>query len=254
MKITPFLLALGTILLISCEKNSTETTKQLPSDEIIIGQTQGMKITSIDTTFRGGGSAGVVGYHVDVNGDGIGDIKFSSAMPGSMGIGYRPISWVTCVQPDAELFGKIEDDTTFKKREIVVLQDTSIPVTILEHLYFSCSKLDADYKVASIKKDTFKIKASDVGDKFSKADYSLSTELTIAESGSFLRRNGSLYRDTIVVAGDTKFYSHCYSFSGGKTGYVGVKLKRGGVTKLGWVKISVSENYIITVHEAAIQK
>jgi hypothetical protein len=90
-------IALLGLLVISCEKEEER------SREISIGETCHMLVHYYDTTVVGGYNS-TVGYSMDIDCDGTGDIEFTSEIWGSPGLGQHPSSSVRCLHGDTTFF------------------------------------------------------------------------------------------------------------------------------------------------------
>ena len=82
---------------------------------------------------------------------------------------------------------------------------------------------------------------------------------SFATDQNFIRGNGGLGLELDSSNFDTTFYTsiytiaECYDFPQDNYNYIGVKVMANGIDKLGWIKLKISSDRIISISESALQ-
>lgn len=190
--------------------------------------------------------------NIDLDGDGLSDLLLSLNQPGSAGTGHWNKFTAKCM-PVTQLLGQYVEKEKYIHSEISYSNSEDGSVVIVRHEnYYTCNPMAESDSVYE-KKEGFALLANEAGDVFKLDDEYLDTEATIYEQ-SFDAPEG--YEE---ISADTTAYwmghhlNDCYNFPLDTPVYIGLKLSHGGTTRLGWVKVTVSQGRLV-VTETAIQK
>jgi hypothetical protein len=225
----------------------------LPEEFIELGDGTKMRITAIDKSITGYYQGSEV-FDLDLNNDNTSDIRFSSAVWGSPGIGQHPSTQVMCQHKDVKLLGFFKNDTTFIHTAISSYLDNNNIVNITITKTFTCDRVAAEDSVKSVNLNEFKLldKGIDeiiyVSDKFKNDTILLNTD-TQTYPPDYLPCGP----DTIIR--ELKVYkSDCFEFPMNTERYIGFKLLVNDVYRLGWIKVNLLQSNKIQIIESAIQE
>lgn len=250
MKSTRYLFMIIILCLVTCKKKDTEVIV-LPSDNIIIGSGTHFFITVFDTVLMG--SYHVLKYlEIDVNGDNIADFKFTSEIWGSPGMGQNPRTTLSCLNSNCMITGFKITDTTFLNKVTDTFIGTN-KVDIYEYFNYTCKRISAGDSVVNILPEQFKIVSKQKGEYLSKTDLFNSGTVNLTDDAFSSGSHTIFHGDTTIF----QIYSDnhdCYTFPSNEICYIGFKMKNNDAEKLGWIRISISGKYIISIIESAIQK
>jgi len=237
------LLAILCICLAGCDKNEIER-----KPVIMVGEFEGMIINTWDTIISGGYYSPAF-FELDMDNDGIFDIKFQSVVTGSPGMGQIPSSKLISLHENAEILGFFTDDTIFKNR-VIKINDQDYPVVITEIIKYGCIRISNTDEITSIR-TSFKILPLDFGDIFGYND-SFSSEDFVLSSGSFSYYTADNLQDTVYVY-QVIHLSNCNYFPPNEK-YIGVLINNEeSKLRLGWIKIELS-GHSINIFQSGIQK
>ena len=237
------------VFLLQCRKQDRLTT--IPS-EIVFGTKANLLVQNYDTVLIGG-------YHnkiyldLDVNNDGENDVRFGSEIWGSPNLGQNPKSTISPLHNNLFLSGITKDDTTF----LNIIQNTETSsgnaVKVYSYYRFSCIRISIDDSIYTLSPGQFKLVSKSVDETLKKTDYFKSEPFILAD-------NYPISYSTPVISNDTTYYKQsttnksCDYFPADKIGYIGFKLIHQDTEKLGWLKISINNNYKISILESVIQQ
>ena len=238
------------ICIISCKK---EVSLPDENNSIIIGKTSGLLTKTYDAVLIGEYN-GLKSFDLDVNGDNIPDFRFTSEIWGSPGLGQHPQSRLLCLNNNSLIFGYLNTDTTYLDFE----SDTSYgqnmtPVYIYNTTIYSCMKISDADSIVKIAPNQFRLKAKTKGESINKAAFNKSDTVILSDEWYSQYVSPITQNDTLIY-NYVDYHSTCNSFPQDKILYVGIKVKTSNVEKIGWIKISISDNYKISILESAIQK
>jgi hypothetical protein len=211
-----------------------------------------MIISPVDTIIEGGYYLNK-SIDLDVDKDSLPDIRLSSNILGSPGIGEHPEVRLASLKSEAKFFGKISNDTTFAHNSITSFQGDNNTVIIYNSTTYSCRKLAPADTVFNVVYDNFRISKLWI-------DSTISISGTFASDTCLLTNDWMSYPGSPVFDNDTIFYytssrdDSCYGFPEGEVCYIGFRMDTGNEQKLGWLKIKINDSFRITVLETAIQK
>ncbi len=232
-------------LIIGCKKGSDT----IPS-EIKIGDFNNMTLNVYDTVMVGGYYDPCY-YNIDLDKDGIDDIQFESNVTGSPAVGDIPYAKISSLHKDALIHTFYKNDTSFLHISIDTFYYESDPVTIGITDNFTCHRINENDSIIEIA-EAVKIKPLKKDDIIKTNDnYTADTITLLAGSFSYppilVEQNG----DTVIY--NLSYYSNdCNQFPQDEINYIGIKL--GNNSKLGWIKISISDVNKISILESGIQK
>ncbi|MEI6823670.1 MAG: hypothetical protein WCL51_17195 [Bacteroidota bacterium] len=238
------------ICIISCKK---EVSLPDENNSIIIGKTSGLLTKTYDAVLIGEYN-GLKSFDLDVNGDNIPDFRFTSEIWGSPGLGQHPQSRLLCLNNNSLIFGYLNTDTTYLDFQ----SDTSYgqnmtPVYIYNTTIYSCMKISDADSIVKIAPNQFRLKAKTKGESINKAAFNKSDTVILSDEWYSQYVSPITQNDTLIY-NYVDYHSTCNSFPQDKILYVGIKVKTSNVEKIGWIKISISDNYKISILESAIQK
>lgn len=237
------LLAILCICMAGCEKNETER-----KPEIIAGEFEGMIINTWDTIISGGYYSPAF-FELDMDNDGISDIKFQSVVAGSPGMGHIPSSKLISLHENAEILGFFTEDTIFKNT-VIQINDQDYPVVITEIIKYGCSRISDTDEITSIR-TSFKILPLNSGDVFGFND-SFSSDDFVLSTGSFSYYTAENFQDTVYVY-QVIHLSNCNYFPPNEK-YIGVLINNEeSKPRLGWIKIELS-GHTIHISQSGIQE
>lgn len=236
--------------MITCTK---EESSSISKDQIIIGSESDILIIKYDTILVGG-------YHqfksidLDINGDMIPDFQFTSEIWGSPGLGQHPRAKLLSLNNNSLINGYFSIDTTY----LAYQTDTSYgenmtKVYIYNTTTYSCKRLNNNDSIVKVLPNQFKILTKKKGEHLNIAETFNSDTITLSDEW---------YSNYVLpeIHGDTSIYNYyqkhntCNSLSSDLIHYIGIKLKDSKIDKIGWLKISITDNYKISILESAIQK
>lgn len=239
------------LILISCVLFSCKKTNSVSSD-ITIGDTNQMYVQFLNVNLDGDYYDPEI-YELDLNNDGIKDISFRSEIVGSPGMGLHSRSFVHCLNSNASIYLESFQDTTFLIDSINVLQNNG-EVMVIHSSTFSCFQLNSTAIIYDISNKSL-IQPFDLGATLNN-DLGFSS---FATDQNFIRGNGGLGLELDSSNFDTTFYTsiytiaECYDFPQDNYKYIGVKVMANGIDKLGWIKLKISSDRIISISESALQ-
>ncbi len=242
-----FLVLLG---IFSCQKDENGP---IGKGDMVFGDYKKMQITQIDTVVKGA-------YHnpqyfdIDINNDKTYDIRLLSEIWGSSALGQHPRSIVYCLHEDVELYGYLQDDTTFLSRSTRVIPGIEPAVEIYEYYYYTCNRMTEDDEVLGIIKDCLKVTPAEKNTILRRQDFFQCDSVTLIDDHYGFPYFPEYIGQDTVLYNVRFFFNDCNIFPLDEIRYIGLKMKKGSSEKLGWIKVMISDKYKITLLEAAIQK
>lgn len=245
---------------ISCKKDDDKPIPDDPTpddpilkDEIVFGDYKNMNVYYYDTILIGG-------YHdmrnldIDINKDGISDIRFVSEVWGSPAVGQIPRSEILCLHENIELHGYFKNDTSFLNRSTRIVSGPNNTVEIYEYYNYTCHRIDESDSILAIYEDRFKIQPKDKNEKLSLTDIFKSDSITLTNGGYGYPYWGEEHGQDTILYTITSFYNNCNSFPQDEIKYIGLKTTIEDSEKLGWVKLSIMNKCKILILETAFQE
>lgn len=189
---------------------------------------------------------------VDVDDDGKNDFEFYTASTISAGLGYESNMELKCLN---DLFyvscNELYDSLYMKTDTSFVKQDDLVGVYISKII--TCSKNNEKYKPYG-EETRFYPMRYDIADTLFYSDYFISDtfKLRFNPPSYPISMYGVRKNDTITYNTSTRDY--CILFPDNTESFIGFKKKADNTEYLGWLKISIADDYKLTILESAIQK
>jgi len=235
-------------ILLSCEKDNA--TPFINQSNIVVGDYSNMSFQRLDTIIIGAYWE-PASFEIDIDKDSIVDFKIYSIYWGSPGMGYYSESSVVCLNNSSYININYFPDTVFLYTKIdTVNSDNETRITIYDT--YSCERKYPNDSVMNIE-ESYCINVLNKKDSISVADSWMTDSITLIEAVRWYVCQVSETPDTTVWR-QSHYYHNCHSFPNNTMAYIGIKKENSGKIKLGWIKLSISQNFIISVLEAAIQK
>jgi len=229
--------------LISCKNDNSET------DSIIIGLKSDILVYSYDVILKSELND-PESLDINVNGDNQPDYRFISESWGSTGMGYSYEAKILCLNSNALINGYYSNDTMYVYR----YSDTTTygeQVNIQNISIYSCRKNDEKYSI-NVTPNQFKINTIDNGEILYKNSTYKSDTITLSLTSTSGAGSYQCINDTCIYNGGS--YIDTCLFTSDLIKYIGIKIVENNIEKIGWIKISISNNYIISIFESAIQQ
>lgn len=194
-------------------------------------------------------------FNLDVNNDQSEDIRLTSEVWGSIVIGRNlRRSVIECLNLNVQILGYFVNDTTFLVRNKSVNIGLNNQLQIDSFYSYRCRRSFKTDSIVGIALNRFKVLAQIKGDII-KNSSTFKSDLIILIDDSYTSSylNSKISPDTSVYSHFT-FHNDCNSFPMGQIVYIGIKLIKDNIEKLGWIKLSIFENNKIFILESAIQE
>ena len=241
-------LAIGIIT--SCKKDPTINNDQ-HTDKIHFGDTTGMIVTTYNTIMEYDDWHPIV---LDLNGDGIDDIKIETVYDGPLAIGEYQTLTLYCLN-HTKLLGDSIVKESYSHRETTY--DTITDFIIITHAYTlsTCEEIAENSTVNTSK--LFEVFANDYDNTFGAEDHFLTGKAVLfKENVEYSLANPG---DEIV---DVDYYNYiydCWNFPTGNEKYIGFRINHNGTLRYGWLKIKLHPTWggkVVNTEliETAIQK
>lgn len=237
------------LFLVTCTKDKGTTSS---TDNFVVGITTDLLTKQYDTVLTGD-------YHkrvyldLDLNDDKYPDFRLTSEVWGSPGLGEHPRSTIIPLNPACELLGFLKNDTSYLHRSTTTTIGANNTVSIYNAAVYSCRQIAANDSITNVQLDQFKLIPKKKGDQLVKSDFFKSDTCTLMDDRYNYPTLSSTSNDTTVYNA-TSFDFTCNSYPGDVISYIGIKIKGAQSEKLGWLKLSISDQYKISILESAIQK
>lgn len=229
----------------SCERESTSSF----DDRIEMGNYEGLRIEYPDVILIGEYHHKQV-YEIDIDLDGVNDFQIMSNIWGSPGMGQHPEADIACLNRDSYFNVSPFYDTSFLHITIDTHKFEKVEIYIRNT--YTCERID-------VKDSILRVRESRYLNVFNKKDIvSISDSWRSDTLG--LDYSWSSYYDIISNSPDTMVYlvntfdNNCHPFPGDSIAYVGIKKESSERARLGWIKMSISDNYKVSILETAIQE
>lgn len=189
---------------------------------------------------------------IDVDGDGISDVRLSSETWGSPGVGTHPRSTIASLHSGCLLLGFHENDTIYKRVYTnITHQDTVTTISI--STYYSCYRVTETDSVSDIRYNQFEITPLSSTDELNMSgDFRSDTVILVDEGWSYSLPFTTGYGTDTIIKTYFSYSGECGYFPQNEIKYIGVKLNNNGTDRLGWIKLSILDKKIITILEAGL--
>lgn len=238
------------ISIYACKKENIELNC---SDFVQIGNYEGMIKNNYDTLLIGGYNS-VKFIDLDINNDSINDFRLISEIWGSRGMGQHPQVSIICLHENCLIKGQLINDTTFYSYFVNIVVNGP-PVYIQYYHTYSNQRINNDDSIFSVQPNRFKINFLNENDIIYNSEEYYSDKFVLTEGWS-ATVNGpypNLTNDTVYEYRETHYYNSNV-IPDDRLSYIGIKLNYSGKEKIGWVKLSVIDDYKIILLKTAIQK
>ncbi|MFZ4401362.1 MAG: hypothetical protein ACOYO1_15085 [Bacteroidales bacterium] len=254
MRTSVLYLIIFTFLITSCKKEAEVMENTASLDYLTLGDYSDLTLNYYDTILIGG-------YHntksinLDIDKDGLFDIRLISDIWGSPGIGQHPCSKIKCLNSNVQLSGAYRNDTSFLNQNTQVLSGSNNTIEIYKYYNYSCHRITVNDSILGITFNKFKLFAWNKSDVIQKFDTYKSDSITLVDDwyGYPAQTIHGYGVDTIAYKIST-FYNDCNNFPIDAVKYIGIKTNKNNIQKIGWIKLSIIDKYKIFVMETAIQK
>ena len=188
---------------------------------------------------------------IDINDDGTDDVEFGSIVWGSLATGNNIKIWLNCLHAGVGLAGTYEDDSVFLLTEIEWDTTSGEFLKYINYSY-SCLPLNSSFELYEVVENDFKILTFN-NKSLLKQDDEFETKEFMLKQSKFYDPLSNFYQsgDTLVEEWST-YYHDCNPFPTEQATHLGLKVFDN--SKLGWIKLKLSNSNILEVLEIGIQK
>ncbi len=194
-------------------------------------------------------------FNLDVNNDQSEDIRLTSEVWGSLAIGENhPRSVIECLNPNMQLLGYFVNDTTFLFRQKSVFTGLNNIIQIDSFYKYTCHRILNTDSIVGNALNQFKVLPQIKGDIIKNGStFKSDVIILIDDSYSFTYFINKISPDTSVYR-HIIYSNDCNSFPIGEIMYIGIKITKDNIEKLGWIKLSIFDKNKIFILESAIQE
>lgn len=267
--------------IVSCGKDPTPNggNNEQPSDTIvppnndtivpqgntfIFGHSEGMIVTNyeiVNSQYQNGQFS----YSLDLNGDGIDDIKFVSEDVGSANVDHATVSSVNCLKNYVELSGELYMQELYKHIDTVSIwyyTDPEYPqfdsiqcLAVIETK--TCERIGETDIVESIT-EKLSLNSFDEGDTLQLESFFMSTEVCLKNRSYFYYGSPTGEGTATITYHGHSIMNNCDYFPLDEEKYIGFKFSQNEIERFGWIKIVLENNgygdHFIRIIETAIQE
>ena len=223
--------------------------KRSPSDTITIGTQEAMIVNNYNRLIVR--DFFFTAFEIDVNNDNNPDYRlcnYNLTGP-ALGCGPAYMLSINCLHQNAEILSFLKTDTMYQNITYDTIDNGSIVKIYLKNRR-SCSKMGINDSIVEIW-DQHKVEAKYYGQEIHSTDYFAIDSITLTRSSTgCIPTIISQNQDTILYGQMIWYYNECNSLPENKEIYLGIKADG----KLGWIKITVMEEYNLMLYESAIEK
>jgi hypothetical protein len=245
------LIFLSPILFSSCEKDKPEPG--INRDNIVFGEYTNMNVVQFDTIISGGYYDGKE-FEIDFDGDNINDVRISSWIWGSPGMGMHPHSSVISLHEGICFQGNLTNDTLFLNHETRYYERPNNIMEIHDYYKYTYERLSAEDSILRINYDIFEPGLFNRKDVMSKDDFFRADSISIKESLNYNSIPNITQKGDTTIYRYESSYSNNFVFPQGSIRFIGIRLNKENKSKLGWLKLSIEEYFRVTILETALQK
>lgn len=259
-------LALTAICLMpSCKKDPVPTnngqeeppTDTIPggNDKFYFGDTTNMIVTACDFIMEFDENNDP--FLLDLNGDGIDDIKIETIFDGPLAIGPYQTLTLYCLNQHTEILGDTVVKESYSHRETVTSEYNGWIITTNKYILSTCDKIAEDDLVNTT--NVFEVFANDNDDSFGIDNHFQSGDAVLFRENVEYSLSDPNESNQTVSTDDSKFIYNCWNFPTNEEKYIGFKINQNGNQRYGWLKIKLVptwENKVVDTEliETAIQK
>jgi hypothetical protein len=224
-------------------------------NQIVIGDTTNMIVTTINNDATVGFMVGTSSYKLDIDKDWSDDIRFDGTREVLMGLGQWYSVGLSCISDSIKLNTYPYSDSIYISTDTTqYMQSGKLNIYIAEN-YICQKKDDKDIFYSVTQKSLNCLHLNDtlkISDEFEKKTFEIRKTYPywpLEMSITFQNKDTIIYKRTEIL-------TDCHYFPGYDTSYsyVGLLIKDGKKQKLGWIKILIQEGRETHILETAIQK
>jgi hypothetical protein len=244
-------LAIFILSLTMCKKGDPIQTAE-SNTKIIVGDDSGVQTWALDTVLMGG-YQDERSIALDMDGDNLSDFSFTSEIWGSPGVGGHPQSMILSLHENALICGLLKTDSFIIHHGFNTTVGPDNTTNIYHSITFTCRRLAPEDSIQKVVPGQFKLLPMHKGQYLAASDvFGVDTCILNNEAyGYFI--GSSVQNDTTIYNYLSNDYT-CDQFPANQIRYVGVKLRSPQGDKLGWIKLSITDKYVISLMEYGIQK
>jgi hypothetical protein len=243
----------------ACKKDRPmDTASETPigpdtaKSKIIYGDYSNMIVKNYNFTLFNEYNHPPVLFPMDLNDDGLNDVRFTSIYWGSPGLGHYISTSITSLSTDLQLFGDQQNDSIFKNSKITSVDTSGSKINVQISAYYSCRRIDPSDILYSVVPNNFHLAFQDQNFELKRQD--------LFKNDSTLCINSSptqIMTDTKADTNFTIFTYHgndCHNIAKAQPKFIGFKLSNSGTVKLGWIKLIYTTDNKFLIYESAIQQ
>jgi hypothetical protein len=252
------LMALLGLISIGCKKNeesevlpiNEETNLQVRNDSIEVGNSSEMIVQTYNKNLNGNASQSE-SYSIDVNQDGINDFKLLSRVWGEE-LGMEvPVTEIVCLHSNAMIQSHEVLESVYLKNEIEI-KNRGTKVEKVINRYYSCEEERG--AVLFRTREELKPDFKEEYDFIRNADVWEGRSIVLTQ-GPYEHPLNQLYQTADSIVYQKIHYDMvCNELPGNNTANLGIKVKSGGVEKLGWLKMRITGFNKVFLIESAFEK
>ena len=235
------------LIFFSCKKKIDNVMR---TSEIKIGDYSNMIINYYDITLIGEYNAPKY-FNIDLDNDGNDDIQFMSELWGSPAVGQNPKSTIKSLSNNVQIYGFQSNDTSFLNRDTSIYTGANNIIEIYYRFNYTCHQIDKNDSILKIT-PTFKLTPLDKCEILQVNDTYNSNTITLIDDWYSLPPSYNEINSDTTIIEYTTFYNDCNDFPLDEIKYIGVRFKND--SRLGWIKLSVFDQYKILILESGIQE
>jgi hypothetical protein len=250
MRNTLFILLLF-LLAVACQKK-----KASKNPSIEIGNAKYVDINNHNVLVKSSGYQDIDAFALDIDADGNADILFESYILGSPGMGMHEGFSIEALHSGCHFAGVLGSQERWVKHDTSYIDNPQTGETIvMRSENYACTQLDSEYNLAYIIADVVYTTFFSSGETLNKTDYfsNLVSNLVPAEDHSSVPLEDYTSNDSTYMTVTVNYAEAC-TISNKTSGYLGIKLNTSDGEKLGWVKLSITDGYIISIESSGIQR
>lgn len=235
--------------------NDTIPDVPVATDKFFFGDATNMIVTTYDTIMEFDDNNRP--FLLDLNGDGIDDIKIETIFDGPLAIGPYQTLTLYCLNQHTEILGDTVVKESYSHRETSTSENNGWVITTRKYVLSTCEKIAEDDPLNNTK--VFEVFANDADDAFGIDDHFQSGNAVLfRESYAYSLSDPNVDNQT-VTTNYTQFIYTCWNFPTNEEKYIGFRINQNGNQRYGWLKIKLVptwENKVVDTEliETAIQK
>lgn len=234
----------------SCGKDITPN-----GSSIVIGDNSGLIVTNHSLSVISSGFGNLKTEELDLDGDGQLDLRFKSIISGSQQFGLFYAYNIESMHSNCNIAGVLENDTTWIMLDTAYLDAQGGGTYVYWERNRACTQIDASYTQFEVGEDELETVLYQSGGMININDHFDNdiSYLLAPEDNTSIPQLETTSNDTLFYSVVRNLNEICTPATDDVAGYLGFKLNTSDGAKLGWVKFSITNGYIVMVKESAIQ-